>query len=130
MVTARPMYSVWSGFFCLLNEWAIYMLTLLTFLFTDFVHIDTKKYELGQIWIYIVSTVILLDFFNLFISGLYQTKLFLESWIEYRKRKFTTQRLLKEGKISLVKELTPHEKKMLAFKKKQDRIRQKQHKDR
>lgn len=130
MVVARPMYSHWSGFFCHLNEWAIYSFTLLTFLFTDFVHIDTEKYKLGQIWIYIVSIVIVLDFANLFVSGLYTTKLFLESWIAYRRRKLTTLRLIKEGKITLVKDLTPHEKKMLAFKKKQDRIRKKQRKER
>lgn len=103
MVIVRPNYSKWSGLFGHLNEWTVYLFTLLTFLFTDFVYIDTKKYELGQILIYTLSIVIVIDTINLFVTGLYQTKLFLEHWLDYRRRKAQLQTLIKEGKITLVK---------------------------
>jgi hypothetical protein len=86
-VAARPMFDRWSGAVFLLNEIVIYCVTLMTFLFTDFVYIDTEKYKFGDVVIYMICVMIGIDVLNLAVSGIYFTKLFLEAWIDYRNKK-------------------------------------------
>lgn len=85
-LTVKPMYDKLSQFYFLLNELCIYWCASLTFSFTDYTYIDVKKYDIGQLWIGLIITTLILNGGNLVFTVVYRAKIVVEHWLEVRKK--------------------------------------------
>jgi hypothetical protein len=122
----KPLRDPIANAISTINEYALYFILMMTYMFTNYTTVDIAKYEFGRPWIFIVVLVICIDLINLVLSLLLHTRNVLDHWIEVKEKKRRVMKLVKQGKAVLIPSLSEYEKKKEKYRIKQEKVKYKQ----
>jgi len=116
LIEFKPMINTFSNVVVILHEFAIYLCTLLTLVYSDVITSSLIRYKVANVWVIIIGITLVIDTVASFLSLVLRSKKTLEIFAIKCRADMRRRRLLKEGKLKIEVELTPYQKQILAYK--------------